>query len=123
MDCDWKGYVIGTVGRGPVAIYSSAHLKGITLGAGEEVYEVAGGASGLGVDRIGEVGDRANEGEGAGVYGAGFTVGSLAGKGTRGGMRWTGNKVSFDKELMEVGRMAEGDQGGAEKKVASGGIR
>ena len=38
----------------------------------------------------------------------------------RGGI---GNKVSFVKELMEVGRMAEGDRGGAGKKVASGGIR
>ena len=38
--------------------------------------EVAGGASG-----IGEVGDHASEGQAAGMYGAGFTVGSLAGKG------------------------------------------
>ena len=28
----------------------------------------------------------------------------------------------WDKELMEVGRVAEGDRGGARKKVASGGI-
>ena len=28
-----------------------------------------------GVDRIGEVGDRASEGQAAGVYGAGFTAG------------------------------------------------
>ena len=28
-----------------------------------------------GVDRIGDVGDRASEGQTAGVYGAGFTVG------------------------------------------------
>ena len=32
----------------------------------------------MGVDKIGEVGDRASEGEAAGVYGAGFTVESLA---------------------------------------------
>ena len=38
-------------------------------------------------------------------------------------MRGTGKKVSSDKELMEVGRMEEGDRGGAGKKVASGGIR
>ena len=38
-------------------------------------------------------------------------------------MRGMGNKVSSDKELMEVGRVAEGDRGGARKKVASGGIR
>ena len=71
----------------------------------------------MGVDGIGEVGDRASEGQAAGVYGAGFTAGSLAGKGARDGMRGTGNKVSFEKELMEVGRM------GAGKKVVSGGTR
>jgi hypothetical protein len=43
------------------------------------------------------------------MYGASFTVGSLATKGTRGSVRGTGNKVSSDKEFMEVGRMAEGD--------------
>ena len=57
------------------------------------------------------------------MYGAGFTAGSLAGNGARGGMRGMGNKVSFDKELIEVGRMVEGDREGAGKKVASGGIR
>ena len=50
-----------------MAIYSSAHLKGITLGAGEEVYEVAGGESGMGLDGIGEVGDQSGEGQAAGV--------------------------------------------------------
>ena len=52
----WKGQVIGTVGRRPVAIHSSgqtisslAHIEGITLSAGEEIDEVAGGASGVGV--------------------------------------------------------------------------
>ena len=100
-------------------IFSLAHLEGITLSAGEEVDEVAGGASDMGVDGIGEVGDQVI-GQAAGVYEAGFTVGSLAGKGTKGG---TGHKVSFNKELMEVGRMAEGDQGGVGKKVARGGIR
>ena len=40
-------------------ISSLAHIEGITLGAGEEVDEVAGGAGGMGVDGIGEVGDRA----------------------------------------------------------------
>ena len=34
------------------AIFNLAHIEGITLGAGEEV---AGGASDMGVDRIGEV--------------------------------------------------------------------
>ena len=32
------------------------------------------------VDGIGEVGDRASEGQAAGGYGAGFTAGSMAGK-------------------------------------------
>ena len=35
------------------------------------------------MDGIGEVGDRASEGQAARVYGAGFTAGSLAGKGAR----------------------------------------
>jgi hypothetical protein len=43
-------------------IFSLAHIEGITLGAGEEVDEVAGRARGMGVDGIGEVGDRASEG-------------------------------------------------------------
>ena len=61
MDCHWKGQVIGTVGRRPVAIHSSGqtifsfiYIKGFKLCAGEEVDEVAGGAS-----EIGEVGDSA----------------------------------------------------------------
>ena len=32
--------------------FSLSHIEGITLGAGEEVDEVAGGAGGMGVDRI-----------------------------------------------------------------------
>jgi hypothetical protein len=43
-----------------VAIHSSVQtvlslscIEGITLGAGEDVDDVAGGASGLGMDRIG----------------------------------------------------------------------
>jgi hypothetical protein len=46
VDCHWKGQVVGTVERGPVAIHSSgqtisslAHIEGIILGAGEEVDE------------------------------------------------------------------------------------
>ena len=42
------------------AIFSFAHIKGITLGAGKEVDKVAGGASRMGVDGIDEVGDRVN---------------------------------------------------------------
>ena len=74
VDCDWKGLVVGTIGRVPVAIHSSGqtifsliHTEGITLGAGEEVDEVAGGASGMGVDRIGEVGVQASEGQAVGL--------------------------------------------------------
>ena len=47
----------------------------------------------MGVDGIGEIGDRASEGQAAGVYGARFTAGSLAGKGARGGTRGTGTKL------------------------------
>ena len=43
-------------------VFSFSHIQGITLDAGEKVDEVAGGASGMGVDGIGEVGDRASEG-------------------------------------------------------------
>ena len=49
VDCHWNGQLVGTVGRRPVAIHSSgqtisslAHIQKITLGAGEEVDEVAG---------------------------------------------------------------------------------
>ena len=99
---------VGIVGRGPLPIHSSGqtvfrlpHIEGITLGATEEVHKVAGGAGGMGADRIGEVGDRASEGQAAGVYGAGFTAGPLTRKGARGGLRGMGNKVSSDKELMD----------------------
>ena len=43
------------------------HIEGVTLGAGEEVHEVVGGASGMGADWIGEIGDRASEGQASGV--------------------------------------------------------
>ena len=38
-------------------IFSLSHIEGITLGAGGEVDDVAGGASGMGVDRVGEISD------------------------------------------------------------------
>jgi hypothetical protein len=66
-------------------VFSLSHI-GNTMGVSEEVDEVAGGASGMGVDRICEIGDRASEGQAAGVYGAGLTVGSLARTGARGGL-------------------------------------
>ena len=43
------------------------------------------------------------------MYGVGLTAGPLARKGVRGGLRGMGNKVSSDKELMEVRRIGEGD--------------
>ena len=61
-------------------IFSLAHIEEITLGVGDDVDEIAGEASGMGVDRIGKVGDQASEGQAAGVCGAGFTAGSMAGK-------------------------------------------
>ena len=53
-------------------IFSLFHIEGITLCAGEEIDEVAGGASGIGVDRIVEVCDRTSEGQAVEVYGADF---------------------------------------------------
>ena len=58
-------------------IFSFTHKEGITLDTDEEEDEVAGGASSIGVDKVGEVGNRASEGQAAGVYGTGYTMGSL----------------------------------------------
>ena len=55
--------------------FSFTHVEGITWGEGEEVDEDTGEPSGMGVDRIGEVSDRASEGQAAGVYEADFTAG------------------------------------------------
>ena len=54
------------------------HIESITLSAGEEVDEVAGGSIGMSVVRINEVGDRVSEGQAARVYGTDFTAGSPA---------------------------------------------
>ena len=43
-------------------VFSLSHIEGITLGVGEKVHEGAGGASVMGVDRIGKFGNRASEG-------------------------------------------------------------
>ena len=63
VDCDWKEYVVRIVGGEPVAfrscgqtIFSFPHTESITLGTGEEVNEVKGGESGMGVVRICELG-------------------------------------------------------------------
>ena len=40
-----------------ITVFSLLHTEGITLGAGEEVHEVAREASGMNVDRLAEVGD------------------------------------------------------------------
>ena len=42
-------------------LFGFTHIKGITLDAGEEVDEVAGGAHDMGVDMIGQFGDRTSE--------------------------------------------------------------
>ena len=52
--------------RWPFILVDRLFLEGITLGAGEEVDKVAGGACGMGVDGICEVGNRASEGQAAG---------------------------------------------------------
>jgi hypothetical protein len=68
MDCDQKRLVDRIAGKGLVAIHSSGqnifsypHIESIILGAGEEVDEVAAVASSMGVDKLGEVGDRTSE--------------------------------------------------------------
>ena len=68
-------------------VFSLLHIEGITLGASKEVDEVAAVATAISVDKIGEIGDRASEGQAVGVYGAGFTARSLAEKGAKGGTR------------------------------------
>ena len=66
-------------------IFGFTNIEDIALGTWDEVDEVTGGASGMGVDRIGEVGDRTSGGQAVGMYVAGFTAGSLARVGARGG--------------------------------------
>ena len=44
---------------------------------------VIGGASRMGMDRVGEAGDRASEGQATGVYGKCFIAGSLVRVGAR----------------------------------------
>jgi hypothetical protein len=62
----------------------------------------------MGVNRIGDVDNRASEGQAARVYGTGFKAGYLVRIRAQemSGLR---PKVGSDKELMEVGRMGERD--------------
>ena len=50
------------------------------MGSGEKIYKVTGRASGMGLDRIHKIGDRASEGQAAGVYGAFLQRGLWRGK-------------------------------------------
>ena len=72
-----------TIHSSTQTVFGLSHIKGITQGAGKEVDEVAVEVNGMGVDRIGEVGDMTTEGQAAGVYEAGFTAGSQASEGAR----------------------------------------
>ena len=80
VDCKKKGQVVRIIRGEKVTIHFNWQIifgfahKGITLGAGEEVDEVAGWASGIGVDRIDEIGDRVGEGQATGVYGMMFKM-------------------------------------------------
>ena len=76
-DCSWW------IGDHSILVEKLSHIECTTLGAGEEIYEVARTSSSLGLDGL--IGYRANDGEAAGFYsGPGFTVGSLAGIGLGG---------------------------------------
>jgi hypothetical protein len=59
------------------------HIEGNTFCAGEEIYEIAGRACGIGLVGIGETGGKVSEGQTAGVYEVGLTVRSL-GNGSQG---------------------------------------
>ena len=66
------------------------------------------------MDGIGEVGDWASEGQAAGVYGAGFTAGSLAGKGARVGRGGWGTRLVLTRSESRLGgwrNVTEGGQG------------
>ena len=76
-----------------LTVFGFIHLEGNTLGASEEV-DVAGRASGMGVNRVNDVDDRSSERLAAGVYWKGFAVGTLASVGARGKMRGRGIKIS-----------------------------
>ena len=62
-------------------ISNFSHIEGFTLGEGKEICEVSGRAIDLVLGGIGKVDGRTSEGQGAGVYRTGFTVGSHVGRG------------------------------------------
>ena len=76
-----------------LTVFSFLHIEGNTLGLGEEVDGVAGGASGMGVDKIVEAGYRTSEGKAAGLFGASFRVGSTARLGTIGSTKGLGARL------------------------------
>ena len=71
-------------------IFNFTHIEGITLDTGEEVDDVGGGPSGM-------VSVRVSEAQAAGVYGAGFTVESLARVGARERIWGLGIKIGSNK--------------------------
>ena len=97
-------------------LFLVSHIEGITLGAGEEVDDVAGGASGMGVDRIGETSDRASEGQAPEVYGTDFTARPLARIGVRDRMQVPRIEFGSDEKLTEVRTMTECDWEGGEQE-------
>ena len=68
--------------------------------------EISGGASGIAVDRVGEVGNRASEEQSTWVYGASF-YNWISGKVGVMGTWGLEIEVGSDMELTEMGRMAE----------------
>ena len=58
-------------------ISNLSYIEGITLDV-DEVYEIAGRTSDMGLDGINEVGNRASEGQNTGVYVISFAVRFLA---------------------------------------------
>ena len=74
-------------------VFGFSQIEGVTLGTGEDIDEVARGATGMGMDRIGEVGDRTSEGQAAAVNGTEFTVGSLAMVGIINRMQGQGSRL------------------------------
>ena len=84
-----------------LAAFGFSHVD-ITFRAGEEIDELAGGASGMDVDRVGEAGERTCEGQAARMYGTGFTAGSLGRVVVRDMTRRPGIEVGSDEEYSPI---------------------